>query len=120
MQVASRALTFLQNTVGELKILDVSVAPGGVACWGVLSCLEVTDGLHRYHTTEAHALHTAPLWAYARDKVCVCVCRGGVCVCAVLDYRNWSYGCVFCLLILIYPIYFWTHGYSLLKPPLDL
>ncbi|XP_045138817.1 trafficking protein particle complex subunit 10-like isoform X2 [Portunus trituberculatus] len=68
-EVASRALTFLQNTVGELNILDVNVAPGGVACWGVLSCLEVTDALHRYHTTDAHALHTAPLWAYARDKL---------------------------------------------------
>lgn len=68
-EVASRALTFLQNTVGELNILEVNVAPGGVACWGVLSCLEVTDALHRYHTTDAHALHTAPLWAYARDKL---------------------------------------------------
>lgn len=74
MQVASRALTFLQNTVGELKILEVSVAPGGVACWGVLSCLEVTDVLNQYHTNDAHSLHTAPLWAYARDKVCVHVC----------------------------------------------
>ena len=72
LQVASRALTFLQNTVGELNILEVNVAPGGVACWGVLSCLEVTDALHRYHTTDAHALHTAPLWAYARDKVDSC------------------------------------------------
>lgn len=68
-EVASRALTFLQNTVGELKILEVSVAPGGVACWGVLSCLEVTDVLNQYHTDDAHSLHTAPLWAYARDKL---------------------------------------------------
>ncbi|XP_042242319.1 trafficking protein particle complex subunit 10-like isoform X2 [Homarus americanus] len=71
-EVASRSLTFLQNTVGELNILDVTVAPGGVACWGVLSCLEIIDSLHRYKepsTTDAHALHTAPLWAYARDKL---------------------------------------------------
>ncbi|XP_069156358.1 trafficking protein particle complex subunit 10 [Procambarus clarkii] len=71
-EVAARALTFLQNTVGELKILEIAVAPGGVACWGVLSCLEVIDALHRFKepaTTDAHALHTAPLWAYARDKL---------------------------------------------------
>lgn len=71
-EVASRALMFLQNTVGELKILDVTVAPGGVSCWGVLSCLEVIDALHCFKdpsTTDAHAHHTAPLWAYARDKL---------------------------------------------------
>lgn len=71
-EVASRSLTFLQNTVGELNILEVSVAPGGVACWGVLSCLEIIDSLQRYKepsTTDAHSLHTAPLWAYARDKL---------------------------------------------------
>ncbi|XP_066949278.1 trafficking protein particle complex subunit 10 [Macrobrachium rosenbergii] len=71
-EVASRALTFLQNTVGELNILEVNVAPGGVACWGVLSCLEIIDALQNYKepsTTDAHALHTAPLWAYARDKL---------------------------------------------------
>ncbi|KAK7027443.1 Trafficking protein particle complex subunit 10, partial [Halocaridina rubra] len=70
-EVASRALTFLHNTVGELNILEISVAPGGVACWGVLSCLEIIDALHSYKepsTMDAHALHTAPLWAYARDK----------------------------------------------------
>nr|XP_053654909.1 trafficking protein particle complex subunit 10-like [Cherax quadricarinatus] len=71
-EVAVRALTFLQNTVGELKILEIGLAPGGVACWGVLSCLEVIDALHCFKeptTTDAHALHTAPLWAYARDKL---------------------------------------------------
>ncbi|CAL4132055.1 unnamed protein product, partial [Meganyctiphanes norvegica] len=71
-QVASRSLTFLQNTVGELRILDVGMEEGGVACWGLLSCLEIINTLARYkepQTTDAHALHTAPLWAYARDKL---------------------------------------------------
>lgn len=71
-EVASRALTFLQNTLGELSILEVTVAPGGIACWGVLSCLEVIDSLQTFKepsTTDAHAHHTAPLWAYARDKL---------------------------------------------------
>lgn len=71
-EVASRSLIFLQNTVGELRILDVGMEEGGVACWGLLSCLEIINTLTRYkepQTTDAHALHTAPLWAYGRDKL---------------------------------------------------
>ncbi|KAK4306125.1 hypothetical protein Pmani_022031 [Petrolisthes manimaculis] len=71
-EIACRALNFLQNTVGELRILEVGVGAGGVACWGLLSCLEVVDALQDYKdptTTDAHALHTAPLYAYARDKL---------------------------------------------------
>lgn len=52
--------------------MEVGVGAGGMACWGLLSCLEVVDALHNYKdptTTDAHALHTAPLYAYARDKV---------------------------------------------------
>ncbi|XP_076035164.1 SIDL trafficking protein particle complex subunit 10 isoform X2 [Oratosquilla oratoria] len=71
-EIASRALTFLQNTVGELNILEVKVAEGGIACWGFLSCLEVLFMAAQHKdpaTLDAHALHTAPLWAYARDKL---------------------------------------------------
>ncbi|KAA0185738.1 hypothetical protein HAZT_HAZT006367 [Hyalella azteca] len=72
-EVASRALSFLQNTANELQILQVGIAPGGVACWGFLSCLEVIHSLARCSsssgTTSPHTRHIAPLWAYAREKL---------------------------------------------------
>ncbi|KAB7502745.1 Trafficking protein particle complex subunit 10 [Armadillidium nasatum] len=71
-ELASRSLTFLQNTISELRILEATIMNGGIACWGFLSCLEVIQLLAKYKdpsTTDSHALHTAPLWAYARDKL---------------------------------------------------
>ncbi|KAF2351209.1 Foie gras liver health family 1 [Trinorchestia longiramus] len=72
-EVASRALNFLQNTANELQILGISLAAGGVACWGFLSCLEVIHSLARcgsaVSAVHPHTRHIAPLWAYARDKL---------------------------------------------------
>ena len=58
--------------------MEINIADGGEPCWGFLSCLEVINILSQYKdpaTTDAHALHTAPLWAYARDKVSRLICR---------------------------------------------
>ncbi|XP_064489263.1 trafficking protein particle complex subunit 10-like [Ornithodoros turicata] len=71
-EMAHRTVSFLHNTVQELKILEVSMVPGSVACWVFLSCLEVLSTCERFNDStqvEAYSLYTAGLWSYAREKL---------------------------------------------------
>ncbi|CAN7938034.1 unnamed protein product [Ixodes hexagonus] len=71
-EMAARCLPFLQHTVHELRSLEVSVCPGAVSCWVLLSCLEVLGVCQRLSDTshtEESSLHTVGLWAYARLKL---------------------------------------------------
>lgn len=71
-EMAARSLPFLQHTVHELSSLEVSVCPGSVSCWVLLSCLEVLGVCQRLSDpshAEESSLHTVGLWAYARLKL---------------------------------------------------
>ncbi|CAN8017882.1 unnamed protein product, partial [Ixodes persulcatus] len=71
-EMAARCLPFLQHTVHELGSLEVSVCPGAVPCWVLLSCLEVLGVCQRLSDpshAEESSLHTVGLWAYARLKL---------------------------------------------------
>lgn len=76
IQVAQRCLSFVHNTLGELRILEIQRPEGAVECWAFLCALEV---LHSCQTLNVNidngqqldlcSLYTASLWALARDKV---------------------------------------------------
>ncbi|KAJ8891446.1 hypothetical protein PR048_003974 [Dryococelus australis] len=70
-EMAQRCLPFLHNCVKELGILEIAVPSGAIACWIFLCCLEVLNNCSASSevSLEACAQHTAPLWAYARDKL---------------------------------------------------
>ncbi|XP_071496038.1 trafficking protein particle complex subunit 10-like [Diadema antillarum] len=71
-EVAYRAQNFMHNCVQELKILEVSMPEGSIACWVFLSCLEVLQKCERssdaaHINTYSH--YTASLWLYAQKKL---------------------------------------------------
>ncbi|KAJ6215652.1 hypothetical protein RDWZM_010152 [Blomia tropicalis] len=71
-ELASRALPFLQTCVTELKLLEISIAPGGIACWVFTSVLEILHKCERYSDSsqlESYSYHTVGLWSYARDML---------------------------------------------------
>ncbi|XP_027195012.2 SIDL trafficking protein particle complex subunit 10 [Dermatophagoides pteronyssinus] len=71
-ELASRALPFLQTAVAELNMLEISMTPGGIACWVFLSVLEILHKCERYSDSsqlESYSYHTVGLWSYARDNL---------------------------------------------------
>ena len=68
-EVARRALVFLHNTLQELDTLEVERGlEGSRDCWVLLTCLEVLQACSRQEEAKV-SLHTADLWAYAREKL---------------------------------------------------
>lgn len=70
--MASRCLPFLHTCTKELYLLDISSPPGALSCWQFLAAMDVLQACDKYNETdkvEAFSLHTAPLWAYASQKV---------------------------------------------------
>ncbi|XP_022242094.1 trafficking protein particle complex subunit 10-like [Limulus polyphemus] len=71
-ELAQRALPFLHNCVKELKVLEIVMPPGSIACWVFLSCLEVLQTCEIFKESsqvEACSLYTAGLRSYAREKL---------------------------------------------------
>lgn len=71
-EVAMRAMDYVYNTVVEVKALEIEVPQGAVACWVILSCLEVLNACNLNSPAqldERFALYTANLWDYARKKL---------------------------------------------------
>ena len=72
-EVAQRCLSFVHDTFNELRILEIQKPDGSVECWAFLCALEVlhaceliTPSVESKHLLD---LHTATLWALARNKV---------------------------------------------------
>ena len=73
-EVARRCLAFLHNGVQELTILDVSCPKGSIACWILLSALEVLKTCQDMSQSSSSqvqqfCLYTAELWSYCREKL---------------------------------------------------
>ncbi|KAG8193047.1 hypothetical protein JTE90_028159 [Oedothorax gibbosus] len=71
-EMAQRTLPFLHNCISELKILEVVMPPGSIACWVFLSCFEVLQICEKFSDTtqiKEYSLYCAGLWAYAREKL---------------------------------------------------
>ncbi|XP_048512341.1 trafficking protein particle complex subunit 10 isoform X2 [Athalia rosae] len=75
-EVAQRCLSFVHNTLGELRILEIQRPEGAVECWAFLCALEVLQSCQGSSTNldngqqlDLCSLHTASLWALARDKL---------------------------------------------------
>ena len=74
-QVAKRCLSFLHNGVQELSILDISCPKGSVACWVLLSALEVLQTCRDFSQNststqvQQYCFYTAELWSYCREKM---------------------------------------------------
>ncbi|KAK9891077.1 hypothetical protein WA026_013400 [Henosepilachna vigintioctopunctata] len=71
-QMASRCLPFLHTCTRELSILDITSPPGALECWLFLASMEVLQTCDKYNhadEVEAYSKHTAPLWAYASQKL---------------------------------------------------
>lgn len=71
-EVAQRTVAFLHNCVQEMKMLEVSAPEGALAAWVFLVCLEILQTCEKFvdsQLVQAYSMHTASLWAYARDKL---------------------------------------------------
>ncbi|XP_012148441.2 SIDL trafficking protein particle complex subunit 10 isoform X2 [Megachile rotundata] len=75
-EVAQRCLSFVHNTISELRILEIQRPEGSIECWSFLCALEVLQAcqLSSYNIDNNQqldlcSLHTASLWALARDKL---------------------------------------------------
>ncbi|XP_024942928.1 trafficking protein particle complex subunit 10 isoform X2 [Cephus cinctus] len=76
-EVAQRCLSFVYNTLSELRMLEVQRPEGAVECWAFLCALEVIQAcqLSNLNTENGQeqldlcSLHTASLWALANDKL---------------------------------------------------
>lgn len=70
-EVAERSFDFLQNTVGEMKALEVELPEGALQCWVVLSGLEVLAACQKHDTGQVDkcAIFTAHLWDHVRNKL---------------------------------------------------
>nr|XP_033340136.1 trafficking protein particle complex subunit 10 [Megalopta genalis] len=75
-EVAQRCLSFVHNTLSELRILEVQRPEGSIECWSFLCALEVlqacqlsTYNIDNNQQLDLCSLHTASLWALARDKL---------------------------------------------------
>ena len=72
--MARRCLSFLHNGVQELSILDISCPEGSIACWILLSALEVLNTCQEFgeastNQVQQFCLYTAELWSYCREKL---------------------------------------------------
>ena len=73
-EVAQRCLSFVNDTVNELRILEIQRPEGSIECWAFLCALEVLHACEPLKSTTDNQLldlHTASLWALARDKVVI-------------------------------------------------
>ncbi|XP_011300007.1 trafficking protein particle complex subunit 10 isoform X2 [Fopius arisanus] len=75
-EAAQRCLSFVYNTLSELKILEVQRPRGSVECWAFLCALEVLQTCQSRvsngdngQQVDLCSLHTAGLWALASDKL---------------------------------------------------
>jgi len=74
-EVARRCLSFLHNGVQELSILDINCPQGSVACWVLLSALEVLQTCRDFSQNststqvQQYCFYTAELWSYCREKM---------------------------------------------------
>ncbi|KAI4467519.1 epilepsy holoprosencephaly candidate 1/tmem1 [Holotrichia oblita] len=71
-EIASRCLPFLHNCTREITLLEVTAPPGAISCWLFLACMEVLQTCEKFNQAdqvEAYSLNTAPLWAYASQKL---------------------------------------------------
>ncbi|CAK9800247.1 Trafficking protein particle complex subunit 10 [Anthophora plagiata] len=75
-EVAERCSSFIHNTLNELRILEIQRPEGSIECWTFLCALEVLQAceLSSYNIDNNQqldlcSLHTASLWALARDKL---------------------------------------------------
>ncbi|XP_058794002.1 trafficking protein particle complex subunit 10 isoform X2 [Phymastichus coffea] len=75
-EMAQRCLTFVHDTMNELRILEVQRPEGSVECWAFLCALEVLDACQSSSSTidnnqllDLCSSYTASLWALARDKL---------------------------------------------------
>jgi len=74
-EVARRCLSFLHNGVQEIDILDINCPPGSIACWVLLSALEVLKTCQEFsqnssnNQVQQYCLATAQLWSYCREKM---------------------------------------------------
>ena len=74
-QVARRCLSFLHNGVQEMTILDINCPKGSVACWVLLSALEVLQTCKDFSQNststqvQQYCFYTAELWSYCREKM---------------------------------------------------
>ena len=74
-KVARRCLSFLHNGVQELSILDINCPQGSVACWVLLSALEVLQTCRDFSQNststqvQQYCFYTAELWSYCREKM---------------------------------------------------
>ncbi|XP_053994215.1 trafficking protein particle complex subunit 10 [Hylaeus volcanicus] len=75
-EVAQRCLSFVHNTLSELRILEVQRPEGSIECWSFLCALEVLQAcqlscynIDNNQQLDLCSLHTASLWALARDKL---------------------------------------------------
>ncbi|XP_047359612.1 trafficking protein particle complex subunit 10 isoform X1 [Vespa velutina] len=75
-EVAQRCLSFIHNTLSELQILEIQRPEGSVECWAFLCALEVLQAcqlsafsIDNNQQLDLCSLHTASLWALARDKL---------------------------------------------------
>lgn len=76
LQMAERCLSFVHNTLSELRILEVQKPEGSVDCWAFLCALEVLQACQMTNLSsdnqqqiELCSLYTASLWDLARGKV---------------------------------------------------
>lgn len=71
-EIASRCLPFLHNCTRELTILEVTAPDGALECWLFLAAMEVLQTCDKFNhadEVEVYSMHTAPLWAYASQKL---------------------------------------------------
>ncbi|KAL7300310.1 hypothetical protein TKK_0006940 [Trichogramma kaykai] len=71
-EVAQRCLTFVHDTINELRILEIQKPEGSIECWAFLCALEVLNACQASIDSsqmDLCSLHTASLWALARDKL---------------------------------------------------
>ena len=74
-KVARRCLSFLHNGLQELSILDINCPQGSVACWVLLSALEVLQTCRDFSQNststqvQQYCFYTAELWSYCREKM---------------------------------------------------
>ncbi|XP_014219385.1 trafficking protein particle complex subunit 10 isoform X2 [Copidosoma floridanum] len=75
-EIAQRCLSFVHDTINELRILEIQRPEGSVECWAFLCALEVLKACQSSNVTidnsqllDLCSLHTATLWALARDKL---------------------------------------------------
>lgn len=86
-QIAQRCLSFIHNTLSELQILEIQKPEGAVECWAFLCALEVlhacqlsmanSENNHDNQQVDRCSIHTASLWAVAKDKV-FCSSKNGL------------------------------------------